>query len=333
MTPTRDQPAEPRLPAPAVSVVIGAYNAAATLARALDSLLTQEGVDFEVIVVNDGSRDATGAMLDDYARRDPRVRPIHQENQGLTAALARGCGEALGEFIARQDMGDISRPGRLRAQWERARKGDHPVLIAVGCRCFSPEGDLMYEVIPPEDDGLARRQILADGRALCHHGAILFRRDAYQRVGGYRPVFYYSQDIDLLLRLAESGTVAGLTGYYYDFEFSPCGISGQHRDMQLRFYEICRDAQRARAAGRSEAPCLAAAAALRAQCLQRRTGPGKRSPAEGYFFIASCLRRTMPDRARHYYRLAWRNRPLSPRYAVRFLLSLLTRRAKPGGSA
>ena len=95
---------------PEVSVVMSVYNGASNLAATMDSILSQEGVELEFIVVNDGSTDETGEILDDYARRDDRVRVIHQENTGLTRALIRGCAAATGEFIARQDAGDVSLP-------------------------------------------------------------------------------------------------------------------------------------------------------------------------------------------------------------------------------
>src|SRR5215467_1447738 len=101
---------------PEVSVVMSVYNGASHLVATLDSILSQEGVEFEFIVVNDGSTDNSGQILDEYAQRDSRLRVIQQDNTGLTRALIRGCDAARGEFIARQDAGDISLPGRLKSQ-------------------------------------------------------------------------------------------------------------------------------------------------------------------------------------------------------------------------
>src|SRR5262249_54753964 len=81
---------------PEVSVVMSVYNGASHLATTLDSILSQEGVELEFIVVNDGSSDKTGQILNDYARRDSRMHIIHQENTGLTHALIRGCNVARG---------------------------------------------------------------------------------------------------------------------------------------------------------------------------------------------------------------------------------------------
>ena len=99
-----------------ISVVMSVHNGGSDLADTMNSILSQERVQLEFIVVNDGSTDQTGQILDEYMRRDNRVRVIHQENTGLTRALIRGCAAATGEFIARQDAGDRSLPGRLRLQ-------------------------------------------------------------------------------------------------------------------------------------------------------------------------------------------------------------------------
>src|SRR6187455_3363395 len=101
---------------PLVSVVMSVYNGAKCLRDSVQSVLAQEGVDFEFIIVDDGSTDASGSLLSEFAESDSRVRVIHQHNRGLTRALIQGCAAARGPFIARQDCGDLSLPGRLAAE-------------------------------------------------------------------------------------------------------------------------------------------------------------------------------------------------------------------------
>ena len=101
---------------PNISVVMGVYNGAANLRDTVQSVLSQEGVDLEFVIVDDGSTDSTPVLLEEVARTDRRVRVARQSNLGLTRALIRGCAEARGEFIARQDCGDLSLPGRLLTQ-------------------------------------------------------------------------------------------------------------------------------------------------------------------------------------------------------------------------
>ena len=92
---------------PEVSVVMGVYNGASALPATLQSILSQQGCEFEVIVVNDGSTDDSGRVLDEWAARDARLQIIHQPNKGLTKALIRGCESARGEFIARMAPHDV----------------------------------------------------------------------------------------------------------------------------------------------------------------------------------------------------------------------------------
>jgi len=73
-----------------VSVVMGVYDSGDTLPVAVESILSQDEVAYEFIIVNDGSTGKTVEMLEGYAEKDPRVRIIHQEHQGLTRALIKG---------------------------------------------------------------------------------------------------------------------------------------------------------------------------------------------------------------------------------------------------
>ena len=71
---------------PTVSIIVPVYNAEGTLRRCVDSILTQQYTDFELLLVDDGSSDASGAICDAYAAQDPRVQVLHQENAGVSAA-------------------------------------------------------------------------------------------------------------------------------------------------------------------------------------------------------------------------------------------------------
>ncbi len=91
---------------PLLSVIIPVYNVEKYLAECLDSVCAQTLKDIEIICVDDGSTDGSGAILDEYARRDLRIRVIHQENAGVGAARNRGMDEAKGKYIAFVDGDD-----------------------------------------------------------------------------------------------------------------------------------------------------------------------------------------------------------------------------------
>src|SRR5271157_5982240 len=115
---------------PEVSVVMSVHNGASDLVMTMDSILSQDGARFEFIVINDGSTDQSGEILNYYAKRDSRVRVIHQEKVGLTRALIRGCDAAKAALIARQDAGDISVAGRLRNQMNFLKAHENCVLVS-----------------------------------------------------------------------------------------------------------------------------------------------------------------------------------------------------------
>src|SRR5436309_3301433 len=177
---------------PDISVVMSVYNGAAHLRKTVDSILSQEAVELELIVVNDGSVDETGKILDEYSNHDCRVRVIHQENRGLTRALIAGCASAKGKYIARQDLGDISVPGRLLKQLNCIEHNIDCAFVSCGTRFIGPEGEHLYDV-KDEAPGEMASLLTLDLRYIrgpSHHGSTFFSRDRYERVGGYRPEFY-----------------------------------------------------------------------------------------------------------------------------------------------
>ena len=91
---------------PNVSLIVAAYNAEKYLARCLDSIAAQTFRDWECVVVNDGSIDATGALIDEYAAKDSRFRPLHKANGGVASARQAGLDAAVGEYTIHVDSDD-----------------------------------------------------------------------------------------------------------------------------------------------------------------------------------------------------------------------------------
>ena len=96
-----------------VSVIVPVYQVEAYLPRCVDSILAQTFSDFELILVDDGTRDGCPAIMDDYAARDPRVRLVHKENGGLSSARHAGLAVARGEYVAFIDSDDWVEPNLL----------------------------------------------------------------------------------------------------------------------------------------------------------------------------------------------------------------------------
>jgi glycosyltransferase involved in cell wall biosynthesis len=276
---------------PDVSVVMSVYNGASHLVATMASVLSQEGVKFEFIVVNDGSSDKTGQTLDDYARRNNRVRIIHQENTGLTRALIRGCNVARGEFIARQDAGDISLPGRLKKQATLLRDREDCVFVSCWTDLVGPKGEFLYTA---RGTGLASRPInilsprvkwgVVDGPT--HHSSVMFRAKQYALCGGYRPQFYYGQDWDLWYRLACLGTFYMLPESLCVCRLTLGSISGQRKKEQEKFAKLSRNAMLARQKGMSDEFVIEQARQIRSFMNKKISRHDK--AAENYF-IGKCL--------------------------------------------
>ena len=107
---------------PKISIIIPCYNVEKYLSRCLDSVLGQSFDDFEAICVNDGSTDNTPEILEEYAKRDRRIRVITQENQGLSMARNNGKAVALGQYIYFLDSDDAIHPQCLEIAYDIAEK-------------------------------------------------------------------------------------------------------------------------------------------------------------------------------------------------------------------
>ena len=280
-----------------LSVVMAVFNGAAALPATLDSILTQTERDFELIVVDDGSGDATPSILAGYAARDPRMRILTQANAGLTRALIRGCAEARSEIIARHDCGDRSHPERFARQLASLAGG--AAVVSCTTRFVDPDGDLLY--IARADGEEVRRSLLSDDaariHALPHHGSAMFRRDAYTKAGGYRAEFRVAQDLDLWIRIArDGGTFAVVDDLLYDATVDPRSISGTARAAQVRLTEIA-------VALRDGHGSLADAAHV--------TPPPvtPRGEAAALYFIGKCLLQQHNPKGRRYLREAIKRDP------------------------
>src|ERR1700720_4672159 len=101
-----------------ISVVMSVFNGEAFLGQAIESILDQSFLDFEFLIVDDGSTDSTPKIISDYAHRDKRLRVVTHDNKRRAESLNIGIGLASGRYIARMDADDVALPPRLEKQIE-----------------------------------------------------------------------------------------------------------------------------------------------------------------------------------------------------------------------
>jgi glycosyltransferase involved in cell wall biosynthesis len=190
-------------------VVLPVHNGEDQLEAAVDSILGQTFDDLELIVVDDGSTDRSPAVLQEVARRDPRVRVCRQEHGGIVAALNRGAGLARAPYLARMDADDVAVPDRLAKQVTFLDTNPGVALVGGSVEYILGEGRrLRLRSLPTEPADIADR--LMAGKHCFVHPTVMMRTEALAQVGGYRPAFEGAEDADLWLRLAERFPLANL---------------------------------------------------------------------------------------------------------------------------
>jgi glycosyltransferase involved in cell wall biosynthesis len=207
----RDEPPSPAN-APRVSILLPAFDAELTLSAALHSVQRQSCADWECVIVDDGSRDATLEIAERFARSDARMRVLARAHGGIVTALQAGLTECRAPLIARMDADDLMSRRRLELQCSALEAS--PELSAVGCHVRSfprqhlRQGRIDYEnwlksIETPEH--VARDAFIECPIA---HPTLMIRRQRLLELG-YRALSW-PEDYDLLLRMLGAGDRIGM---------------------------------------------------------------------------------------------------------------------------
>lgn len=187
---------------PGVSVIVPAYNAAAFIAQALESLIAQSVPNWEAIVIDDGSADDTISVASNFAERDSRIRVLSQSHQGVSAARNMGIREAQFDWLLFLDADDWVLPEFLERMTKLA--ADDPDLDAAYCgyaRAYPDGSQLAAGYLPASREMFP---ILARYCAYPIHTCIV-RRSRVQSLGGFDASLVTCEDWDLWQRIARSG--------------------------------------------------------------------------------------------------------------------------------
>lgn len=190
---------------PTISVLMPVRDAQESVVAAVESVLVQSCEDWELVIVDDGSRDATWTLLENLAAKDQRVVLLRQDALGIVAALQRGCATCRGEFIARMDADDVMDAHRLAMQRAFLMKEPHCGLVS--CRVRFGGSALGYAEHVRWVNSLMTHEAMSLHRFVespVAHPSVMFRRELLVRHGGYREGDF-PEDYELWLRWLEAG--------------------------------------------------------------------------------------------------------------------------------
>jgi glycosyltransferase involved in cell wall biosynthesis len=229
---------------PLISVVMPVRNGARWLSEAIDSVIRQTLPDLELLVIDDGSTDETPKILNDWSRRDGRIRVLRQHECGLVATLNRGLTEASGTLLARLDADDRAAPTRLERQVRLLDNNPGIGLLGSWAQRIDehgrPRGHLRPETQPEKiADILTRINPFV-------HSSIMLRTAIARDLGGYRAAFEAAEDYDLWLRMSEVTLLANVAETLVQYRRHDANVTARRAIRQSFSVRLAQRAARIR---------------------------------------------------------------------------------------
>jgi len=235
---------------PLVSVIVPVYDGEAFIGDTLESALGQTYRNIEVIVVDDGSRDGTRAIVETWVERDSRVRILTQANRGVAAARNRAISAARGEFIAPLDADDLWDPTKIERQVRRMTEaGDDTGIVYCWWTSIDAHGALL-DSSPRWDFEGAGADMMVEVNYTGNGSVPLYRRRCLDQVGGYDVTLRERgaegcEDLDVALKVAEQSRVAVVPSWLVGYRRHPDSLSTRTEQM-WRSYTFVLQAVRQR---------------------------------------------------------------------------------------
>ena len=232
---------------PSVSVLMSVYNGQAFLAEAIESILNQTFGDFEFLIIDDGSTDATAKILSTYASRDERLRVLRHENKGRAASLNIGINLATGDYIVRMDADDVAMPYRLEEQVDFMQRHPEVGLLGGAVDLINTTGQAIKTARPPQEDSEIKSLMLRYNPMF--HSAVVMRKEVALASGGYRKALLDADDYDLWLRMSERSRLANLCKPILKYRIHSDQVSIRNLEHQTLCVLAARTAAKLRSHG------------------------------------------------------------------------------------
>jgi len=222
---------------PAVSVIMPVFNEQEYLCKSIESILEQTFKDFEFIIVDDASSDASFKIMQKYASKDKRIVLIKNPvNQGLALSLNKALGVVRGEFVARMDADDVAAKNRLEIQLAFLNKNPEVDLAGSSMYFIDSEGNIIARSGTIASPEILNKTIYY--KNISPHPTWMFRRKILRDVGEYRDL-PASQDYDFLMRLCHLGyKVSNIDTplLYYRVHKEKISFDGSIRQIKISRY-------------------------------------------------------------------------------------------------
>ena len=214
---------------PKVSVILPAYNAEKYIKEAIDSIWSQTFRDFELIVINDCSKDSTEKIILSY--NDPRLVYVkNEENLGVAGTLNKGLKLAKGQYIARMDADDISLPQRFEKQVAYLDSHGQVAVLGTGIQHFGEGIPTKCWVLSHNPEQMKIDLLFACGLA---HPSIMMRTDVIRALGGYDMAFEGLEDYELWCRVAQEHQVTTLPEVLFRYRVHPGQVTKNPSEKYL----------------------------------------------------------------------------------------------------
>ena len=177
------------------------YNGEQHLKQAIESVLGQTFVDFELLIIDDGSNDGSGKIINSY--EDERIRLVkNKKNKGIIFSLNKGLALARGEYIARMDADDISLPERLSKQYRFMENNPGVALVGCWAKIIGEDGRPLNDKRLPSKHGEIKFNLLFRNPFI--HSSIFFRKNLIKAMGGYDYNYKHAEDFALYSKLIKN---------------------------------------------------------------------------------------------------------------------------------
>ena len=258
--------------APKISVIVAVYNAEAYLDKCVQAILAQTFRNFEVLLINDGSSDSSGEMCDEYAKKDSRIRVIHQSNGGVAQARQTGIENARGEYSIHADPDDMMAPTQLEVLYRKAKQSHADMVI---CDFFKQRARYTKRS-NQRPTKLSASSIIDDLLNSKLHGPLwnkLIRTSLYNKFDiKFVPRLNYCEDLLVCVKLLMHNIKVAYVNealYYYNMVINDNSITRNYsrEKLELRL-EFLRHLFAAIPEGKHEMGKVNVATSVAYQCLQ-----------------------------------------------------------------